>query len=337
MNNLNLPYPVQIFVFGDNTNLGKEITSLLEIKPSNYVVQSFSNGERIPHQRETVRGRDVYIIATNINGEQMDRWALDCLRFVWSIKNGQPHKITVITPKLIHQRQDEEDRELRQPKMSDLYPKLLKAAGMDSMVVCKLHNPASCTTDPPMENLHTTWIILEEIRKNFDLSKIVIASADMGGSKYARKIAEKLSVPLIIVDKKRDTRTGETNVMNVFSEGEISENIDSVVFVDDIISTFTSLRNASDSLAQKVHQIKKFFAVVTHPDFSTDTINNIVNSRFSEIFVTNTVPIREEILMKAEKVGKKIKIISVAKLIAQTIDNLHNGHSVSDLWLKNGE
>ena len=62
-----------------------------------------------------------------------------------------------------------------------------------------------------------------------------------------------------------------------------------------------------------------------------------MNSRFSEIFVTNTVPIREEILMKAEKVGKKIKIISVAKLIAQTIDNLHNGHSVSDLWLKNGE
>lgn len=335
MNNLNLPYPSQIFVFGNNQNLGIEIASLLKIKPATFEINYFPDGERIPHQMETVRGRDIYIIFTSLNSENIDIWALDYLRFVWTIKSGQPHRITVILPKLMHQRQDEENRELRQPKMSDLFPKLLKTAGMDCMVVCKLHNAASCTTDPSMENLHTTLILVDEIKSKLDLSKVVIGSADMGGSKYARKIAERLSVPLVIVDKNRDPRTGETTAMNVFSQGEISKGIDTVVFVDDIISTFNSLLKAGDALALQYPQITNFHAIVTHADFNDDTIDNIINSKFKEVCVTNTIPINDNYIKAIEKAGKNIKIISVARLIAQTIDNLHNGQSVSALWTKN--
>lgn len=338
MKNLNLPYPIQVFVFGYDKNLGEEIASLLKVTPANYDINSFSNKERIPHQIETVRGRDVYIIVTSLNGEETDKWAIDYLRFVWAVKNGQPHKITVILPKLPHQRQDVENRELRQPKMSDLFPKLLKTAGMDCMVVCKLHNPASCTTDPPMENLHTTRIIIEKIKSTkFDLSKIVIASADMGGAKYARKIAEELLVPLIIVDKDRDPKTKETKAINVFSQGEISENINTVIFVDDIIATFQSLLNASTALSEKYNQITNFIAVATHADFNNETIKNIINSRFSEIYITNTVPVPDNFILALKNANKKIRTISVAKLIAQTIDNLHNGQSVSALWIKNGD
>lgn len=334
MTNLNLPYPVQIFVFGNNQSLGVEIASLLKVESSTFEINYFSDGERIPHQMETVRGRDVYIIFTSLNSENMDVWALDYLRFVWAIKSGQPHKITVILPKLIHQRQDEENRELRQPKMSDLFPQLLKTAGMDYMVVCRLHNPASCTTNPPMENLHTSLVLINEIKSNFDLSKVVIGAADMGGSKYARKIAEQLAVPLVIVDKNRDPRTGEITAMNVFTQGEISKEIDTVVFVDDIISTFNSLRKAGDALALQSPQIKNFHAIVTHADFNDETMDNIIGSKFSEIYVTNTVPVNDNFIKAIEKAGKKLKIISVARLIAQTIDNLHNGQSVSALWTK---
>jgi ribose-phosphate pyrophosphokinase len=336
MENLNLPYPIQIFVFGQDQKLGLEVASMLQVEPAGYEIKCFSDGERIPHQTETVRGRDVYIIVSSFIGDEMDKWILDCLRFVWSVKNGQPQKITVVLPKLLHQRQDVENRELRQPKMSDLFPKLLKTAGMDYMVVCKLHNPASCTTDPPMENLDTTRIIIEEIRENYDLSKIVIASADMGGSKYARKIAEELLVSLLIVDKDRNPRTGETRAMNVYSQGEISPKVDTVIFVDDIISTFGSLQKGAEALTKEFPQIVNFVAKVTHGDFSRLTLRNICDSKFLEVDVMNTVPIGQNFILEAKKFGKNLKVTSVAKLIARTIDNLHNGQSVSALWTKNG-
>lgn len=337
MKNLNLPYPIQIFTIGSDITLGKEVADLLKIEPANHQTECFEDGERIPHQAETVRGRDVYIIATSLSGDDMDKWAIDYMRFVWAVKNGQPHRITVILPKLAHQRQDEENRDLRQPKMTDFFPKLLQTVGMDFMVVCKLHNPGSCTINPPMENLHTSWMLIKEIKAKFDLSKIVIGSADMGGSKYARKIAERLSVPLIIVDKQRDKKTGKSKVMNIFTEGEISESRNTAVFVDDIISTFGSLLDAGDELSKRYAQFLDFQAFVTHADFSKKTEANIINSKFSEITVTDTIPVNKKLIENIENNGKKLKILSVAKLIAQTIDNLHNGSSVSALWLKNGD
>jgi len=340
MNNLkNLPYPIQIFVFGGDTKLGEEIVSLFEIEsPAKYTIKYFKDGERIPHQTETVRDRDVFIIFTSLIGEDMDKWAIDYLRFVWSVKNGQPHKITVVIPKLPHQRQDEENRGLREPKMSNFFPELFKAVGMDRMVVCKLHNPASCTTNPPMENLHTTQMLIKKIEANFDVSKIVMASADMGGSKNTRIFAGKLSaqistqIPIIIVDKDRNKETGKTGVMNVYTESEISTEIDTVIFVDDIISTFESLSNAAVAIRDRYEQITKFYAIVTHADFSEVTVKNITNSIFTKIIVTNTVPIPENFKSKIEASGKILTIISLATLIAQTIDNLHNGDSVSAIW-----
>ncbi len=333
MNNLNLPYPKKVFVFGRDTSLGKEIARLLEVTPADHNTVCFPDGERLPHQTNTVRDNDVYIIFTSLNGNETDKWFVDYLRFVRSIKHGQPHKITVVMPKLIQQRQDVENRHLRLPKMSDFFPDLLKTSGADRLVVCKLHNPASCTTNPSMENLDTTKLIINEIKSKFhNLSNVVIASADMGGSKYGRKIAEELRVPLIITDKDRDPRTGKTRAMKVYIQGEVSENIDTVIFVDDLISTFGTLRIAGEALSKEYRHIKKYFAVATHADFGEETLQNIVDSKFSSVWVTDTVPVAKDFILKLKKIKKSLVIISVAKLIAQTIDNLHNGDSVSDLW-----
>ncbi|HUC88484.1 MAG TPA: ribose-phosphate diphosphokinase [Candidatus Paceibacterota bacterium] len=337
INNLN-PYPKQIFVYGSNTRLGEEIAKLLEVPLSPHTTKSFPNGERISHQNITVRGKDVYIIFTSLNGGETDKWIVDYLRFARAVKHGQPHKITAVMPKLLHQRQDVENRELRQPKLSDFFPELLKTAGVDRMVVCKLHNPASCTSNPPMENVDTTKLIIENIRSKFsDLSNVAVASGDMGGSKYSRKIAEELRVPLIITDKDRDPRTGKTRAMKVYTQGDISENIDTVIFVDDLISTFTTLRQAGDALHKEQTQIVNYCAIATHADFSEETVENIIQSEFSSVWVTDTVPVGNDFVSAVQKAGKSIVFISVAKLIAQTIDNLHNGESVSALWTKNGQ
>lgn len=338
MENLKHPYPKQLFVFGEDTSLGEEVAKKLEISPAKFHIKSFSNGEKIPHQEETVRGRDVYIIFTSLNFENINTLFSDYLSFIRSIKNGQPHRITVIMPKLIWQRQDVENRELREPKLSDFYPALLQTAGMDVMVVLKLHNPASCSTNPPMENFDTTKLIIDHITSAFtDLSHLAIGAADMGGSKYSRKIAEALQVPLVIVDKDRDVKTGKTRAINVYTEGEIAEKIDTILFVDDLINTFGSISDAGDALFKKHPHIKNYHALATHADFGQETLQKILKSRFQKLWFTNTVPISDHFYNEIKKAGKEIEIISVAVLIAQVIDNLHNGHSISALWTKNGK
>lgn len=329
--NPNNPYPKLLFVFGNDKSLGEEVAEFLEITPSSYEIKNFPDGERVPYQTETVRGCDVFIIFTSQNGSEIDRWLIDNLRFVHAVKRGHPHRITVILPKLVHQRGDYSYR--REPKMSDFYPSLLKSVGVDYMVVCKLHNSASQTSQPPMDNLDTTFLIIEKIREKFpDLSKVVIVAGDLGGSKYGRKIANKLGTPLIIVDKDRSKISGETQAMKVYSYGDISEKIDTAIFVDDVISTGGTLRQGADALNEQYPNIINFYAAATHADFGKETLDNFVKSKFKEVWVTNTVPVSEEFKNEFKNQGKELVTISVAKLLAKVIDNVHDGNPISSLW-----
>ncbi len=262
MINIKHPYPKQIFVFGSDTSLGEKIAKLLKQPPAAHATKLFPDGERMPHQLETVRGRDVFVIFTSQCGGNIDYWLIDYLRFVRSIKARGPHKITVVMPKLPHQRQDVENLEEREPPMVSFFPDLLKAAGAEHVVVCKLHNPASRTENPPMENADTTGLLIQEIKKRFkDLSRVAIATGDLGGAKYCRKIANKLGTPIIIVDKDRDLKNGATTVMKVYTYGAISEKITDVIFVDDLISTFGTLRKAADAVNTEHPRIKNFYAI----------------------------------------------------------------------------
>ena len=325
------PYPKLLFVFGNDKSLGEEVAKFLEINPSGYDIRYFPDGERVPHQTETVRGCDVFIIFTSQNGPEIDRWLIDYLRFVQAVKRGHPHRITAILPKLVHQRGDYSYG--REPKMSDFYPNLLKSVGVDYMIVCKLHNSASQTSTPPMDNIDTTFLIIEHIRENFkDLSKVVIAAGDLGGSKYGRRIANKLGTPLIIVDKERNKTSGKTEAMKVYSYGDISSNIDTAIFVDDVISTGGTLRQGAEALSSQYPDIINFYAASTHADFGKETLENFVKSKFKEVWVTNTVPVQESFKEGLKENGKNLVIISVAKLLAKVIDNVHDGNPISSLW-----
>lgn len=331
--NSNNPYPMKVFVFGSDAKLGNEIIKLLEQTPAGHETKYFPDGERIPHQTETVRGCDVFIIFNGLNGLEIDRWLIDYLRFVRAVKRGHPYRITVILPKKPHQRADVANQKKREPKMSDFYPDLLKTAGADYIIVCRLHNPASCTSDPPMDNVDTTFLINRRIREMFpDLSSLAIAAGDMGGSKYAREVANKLGVPLIIVDKNRDKNSGETKVMKIYTEGDISQKIKIVVFVDDLMSTFGTLQQGADELSRQYPHITDFYGAATHPDFGEKTLNNIINSKFKEIWITDSVPVKDEFVREVELSGKKVFFISVANVLARVIDNVHDSKPISSLW-----
>lgn len=328
------PYPIKVFVFGNNLNLGNKIASYLQATPGGYSVVNFPDGERMPHQTETVRGLDVFVIFTSQNGSEIDKWLIDYLRFVRAIKTGRPYRITVVLPKFPHQRADVQNYKLRQPKLSNLYADLLKAAGADYIITCKLHNPASCTDDPPMDNADTTFLIVDKIIEKFpDLSKVIIAATDLSGGKFfSRKVSDKLKVPLVITDKERDPVTNKSNAIKVYAYGEISEERTSVVFIDDIISTFGSMYDAAQALSKKYPFITDFYAAATHADFSDKTSEKIIASKFKEIWITDTVPISETEVAELHEKNKEIVLISVTKLLAKVIDNVHNGVPISDLW-----
>jgi ribose-phosphate pyrophosphokinase len=190
-----------------------------------------------------------------------------------------------------------------------------------------------------MDNIGTSKLIVEEIKSKFnDLSNIVIASADMGGASYARHIANKIGVPLLITDKNRDSTTGDTKAMNVYNEGDVTGK-ETVIFVDDLIATFGSLKKGAEAVKERFPNFTNFIAVATHADFGSETALNISQSLFSEVWVTDSVPIRQnfgfssEFASQKEELEQKIKIISISKILAQAIDNLHNGESVSGLWV----
>jgi phosphoribosylpyrophosphate synthetase len=185
-----------------------------------------------------------------------------------------------------------------------------------------------------MDNVDTTFLIVDKIIEKFpDLSKIIIAATDLSGGKFfSRKVSDKLKVPLIITDKERDPVTGKTKSIKVYSYGEISEERTKIVFIDDIISTFGSMNGAADAVRVKYHFITDFYAAATHADFSIQTCENIIKSKFKEIWITDTVPVSDVFIKDIRDSGKDVVIISVAKLIAKVIDNVHNSIPISDLW-----
>ncbi|MES2930187.1 MAG: ribose-phosphate diphosphokinase [Patescibacteria group bacterium] len=328
------PHPMQIFVFGSNKTLGNKIATLLGIKPASYVIKLFDDNERIPHQRETVREKDVYVIFTSQKGKTMDKWKNDYLAFIKSIKWGEPHRVTVVLPLWYQQRADVENHELREPKMATHFAELLKAAGVDRIITCKLHNPASSTTDPPMTNIGTSKMLVKYIKEGIsDLSRIAIGTGDMSGAKYARKIAGLLGVPIIITDKNRDQKSGETKPMNIFFDKKPSKKITTVVFIDDIMSTGGTLAKSASSISSKYPHIVDYIAVVTHPDFVPKTAATIINSKIKSIWATDTVPISPFFIKKMEKAGKEVKVMPISKLIARVIDNLHHNVPISELWV----
>lgn len=320
-------HPIAMFAYGEDNDFAEAIAKNLKIKITPRSFKKFPCGEVLSHQAETVRDTDVFIVCQPRMGEKLMNDLFACSLFVNAVRQGSPYRITVMMPYLPFSRQDKSTNH-REPILARFVPEQLRAAGADAVVVFKLHNPASISTFPGihMDNVDTNDIVLNYIRSNpktFDLKKSQIGAPDLGSTKSCKKYADQLGIGLVIINKSRDHKAiSVSNTLDVHGDLKGSD----IIFIDDMADTCGTAKGAA--IAAKERGAHKIFFFATHPVLSGNAIANINEAGFDGVFFTDTIPLTDE-----QKKGiKNIKIISVCKLAAQVIDNIHNGHSVSGLW-----
>jgi ribose-phosphate pyrophosphokinase len=325
------PYPLKLYSTQNGTHitLAKKVAKLLKTELSPFSYKLFKNGEFIINHTDSVRDRDVYVICQPRFGDK-EKLAYDldeCSSLVFSLKQGEPSRITVIIPTLPYARQDRSTNH-REPVLSQKVPMQIQIAGAYRVVTLKLHNPSSYNAHSmtiPMVDVDTTDLLLEHIKsKKFDLKKLMIVSPDLGAATSARKIAGELGIPgnIVILNKLRDYKKANHNqIMEVIGDPSGYD----CVIPDDIADTCGTAVNCLKAL--KDEGAKNVYFTATHAVLSGDAISTLNSASFSGVWLTDTCLSEEN-----EKKIKKLEVISTTKLIAQVIDNLHNGNSVSALW-----
>lgn len=331
-NHINLnPYPLKLYGSPNGTNqtLALNVAKLLKNKLAPVSYKTFKNGEFLVHHTESVRDRDVYvIIQPRFGNKEMLSHDLDeCESLVFALKQGEPTRITVVMPCLPYARQDKSSNH-REPVLSQKVPMRLQMAGAHRLVVLRLHNPSSYNAHPltiPIVDVDTNEILLKHIRsKKFNLEKFKIVAPDLGAAPACRKLAQQLGIPenIVIINKFRDPKKANHNeVMEVIGEAKGYN----CIIPDDIADTCGTAVKAFKTL--KENGALDVYFTATHAILSGDAIENLNSVPFKAIWFTDSC-IREADRKKI----KKLEIISTAKLLAQVIDNLHNGKSVTELW-----
>ena len=334
-NHINLnPYPLKLYgsPSGINQTLAQKVAKLLKTTLSPSVNKVFSNGEFIVHHTESIRDRDVYLILQPRFGdkEKLSYDLDECESMVFALRQGEPSRVTVVIPCLPYARQDKASNH-REPVLSQKVPMRLQMAGANRLVVLRMHNPSSYNAHPltiPIVDVDINELLIKHIRsKKFDLKKFKIVAPDLGAAPSCRKLAQNLGIPenIIIINKVRDPKKANQNeVMEVIGDAKGYNCIMPDDMADTCGTAAKSIKALKDNGALDVY----FTAI--HAILSGNAVENLNNAPFKGIWFSDSC-IPEE---KIKKI-KKLEIISTAKLMAQIIDNLHNGKSVSELWHNN--
>jgi len=311
---------VKIFSGNSNLELAKGISEELGISLGKCKVKRFSDGEINVEIHESVRGDNIFLIQSTCYPANEN--LMELLIMVDALKRASAYSITAVIPYYGYARQDRKVAP-RAPISAKLVANLLQTAGINRMVTIDLHaGQIQGFFDIPVDNLYAQPVMLDYIREKNDIddSNIVIVSPDAGGVERALSYAKKLNAGMAIIDKRRD-KPNQSKVYNVV--GDVKGK--NALIIDDIVDTAGSLTNAVNVLLEK--GAKEVFACITHPVLSGPAIERIENSNIKELIVTNTIPLNEN-----AKDCSKIKVLSVASLLAEVIRRIYSGSSVSSLF-----
>ena len=301
-----------------NMALTKEIVKYLKMPLSKAIVTVFSEGEIFVKIEENVRGKDVFIVQSTcppVNDNLME-----LLILLDALKRASAKRITAVLPYFGYARQDRKDQP-RVPITAKLVANLLTTAGADRVLTVDLHaGQIQGFFDIPVDHLFAVNTFVSYFKK-LKIKNITVASPDVGGIKMARGYAKRLDAPLAIVDKRR-LSGDKAEVMNILGEEDIKGR--HVLIVDDLVATAGSLVEAAAAL--KKAGAKDVYAAITHPVLSGPAIQRIEKSVLKKLLVTNTIPVEDG------KKHKKIKVLSIAPLLAEAIKRIHNEESVSCLF-----
>ncbi|WP_395787433.1 ribose-phosphate diphosphokinase [Aquimonas sp.] len=312
-----------ILVFTGNANrpLASAVCRELGVRPGKAVVGTFSDGEVAVEIEENVRRQEVFVIQPTCAPTAEN--FMELLVLVDALKRASAASVTAVVPYFGYARQDRRPRSARVPITAKVAARMFSAVGTDRVLTVDLHaDQIQGFFDIPVDNVYASPLLLADVWRTQGTKDLIVVSPDVGGVVRARAIAKRLDdADLAIIDKRRP-RANVATVMNII--GDVSGK--TCVLVDDIVDTAGTLCAASAAL--KEHGARKVIAYCTHPVLSGAAISNITNSQLDELVVTDTIPLSEE----ARACGR-IRQLSVAELLAETIRRIAFGESVSSLYV----
>ena len=303
-----------------NPELFKEICAYLKVPQGKAEVSRFPEGEIRVQIQQNIRGRDVFIVQSTSTPTN-DR-LMELLILIDAARRASASRVTAVLPFFGYARQDRKDRP-RVPITAKLVANLITTAGADRVLAMDLHaGQIQGFFDIPVDHLYSINVLGEYFRRK-KLKNLVVVSPDVGGLKMARAYSKVLDASLAIVDKRRESDR-EVQVMSII--GSVKNQ--NVLLVDDLISTGGSLVEAAQAL--KKEGALDVYAAVVHPVLADPAVKRIKSSVIKELVVSNSIPIPKE------KRISKIRVLSVAKLLAEAIARIHGNESVSSLFAQAG-
>jgi len=311
---------LMIFAGNANPELAKQIAELLGTRLGRISVETFSDGEICAEIMENVRGRDVFIIQPT--SQPCNDHLMELMVMIDAMRRASVKRVTAVVPYYGYSRQDRKPRSARVPITAKVVANMLASVKLDRLLTVDLHaDQIQGFFDLPVDNVYASPILLKDIWQQHH-EDLLVVSPDVGGVVRARALAKRLGdADLAIIDKRRP-KANVSEVMNII--GDVSGK--NCVIVDDLVDTAGTLCKAAGAL--KNEGAVSVSAYCTHPVLSGNAINNINESVLDELVVTNTIPLSE-----VAQQCKRIRQLSVAEMLAETIRRIHMEESVSEMYI----
>jgi ribose-phosphate pyrophosphokinase len=310
---------MRIFTGNANPKLAQAVCKHLNISLGRAVVGRFSDGEVMVELLENVRGRDVFILQSTC--APTNDSLMEVMIMIDALKRASAARITAAMPYFGYARQDRRPRSARVAISAKVVADMLVTVGVHRVMVMDLHaDQIQGFFNIPVDNIYATPVLLGDLwKQNFD--NLLVVSPDVGGVVRARAIAKRLDSDLAIIDKRRP-KANVSEVMNIIGDVEGR----TCVIMDDIVDTANTLCKAATAL--KEHGAQKVVAYCTHAVLSGGAVQRIAESELDQMVVTDTIPLSAE-----AQACPRIRQLSCAQLLAETMTRVSNEESVSSLFI----
>jgi len=310
---------LKLFTGSANPALAAAVAQYLDIEIGKAFVGTFSDGEVNVEIQENVRGCDCFVLQPTC--APANTHLMELLIMIDALRRSSARRITAVIPYYGYARQDRKVRP-RLPLSAKLVADLISTAGTDRLLCIDLHaGQIQGFFNIPVDNLYATPVLLDAIRARYGREPLTIISPDAGGVERSRAYAKRLNATLAIIDKRREA-ANVSQVMNIIGEVEGR----TCVVVDDIVDTAGTLTEAAKALKDAGASVVS--AAITHPVLSGPAIKRIRESSLTELVITDTVPLRPE-----ARDCEQIRVVSIARLLSESIRRINNEESVSSLFV----
>ena len=308
---------LMIFTGNANPALAAKVASRLGIPLGKAHVSKFSDGETTVEINENVRGKDVFVIQSTCAPTNDN--LMEIVLMVDALKRASAERITACIPYFGYARQDRRPRSTRVAISARVIANILEGIGVDRVLIMDVHaDQIQGFFDIPVDNIYASPILLKDLQKK-NYKDLLVVSPDIGGVVRARALAKRLECDLSIIDKRRP-RPNESEVMNIIGNVEGRN----CVIMDDMVDTAGTLTQAAEALKER--GAKMVVGYCTHPVLSGPAVKRITASSLDELVVTDTIPLSD-----TARQCSKIRQISCAELLAETLKRINTGDSVMSL------